>query len=63
MFMTTNTGAISRRLEEKVESLELEKAKLIEKLDYKAEPAASIEEKLEPAQALLSNLWKLWETG
>ncbi len=43
--------------------LELEKAKLAEKIANQTKPKASFEGKQEPVLTFLTNPWILWETG
>ncbi|WP_282078093.1 hypothetical protein [Epibacterium ulvae] len=62
-IMSASNDTIIRRYESKVETLESQKALLVETLAKQAEPKGSSEEKLEPALNFLSNPWKLWDGG
>lgn len=62
-IMSASNDTIIHRYETKVESLERQKALMVENLAKEAEPKGSIEEKLEPALTFLSNPWKVWESG
>ena len=61
--MSASNDSIIRRYEDKVETLERQKAKLVENLGQQAEPKGAFEEKLELACRFLSSPWKIWEHG
>jgi len=62
-IMSASNDTIIRCYESKVETLERQKALLVETLAKQVKPKGSIEEKLEPALKFLSNPWKLWDGG
>ncbi|MDA5558700.1 hypothetical protein PJL69_18150, partial [Shimia sp. MMG029] len=62
-IMSASNDTIIHRYETKVETLERQKALMMENLGKQAQSKGSIEEKLEPALTFLSNPWKIWENG
>ena len=62
-IMSASNATIIKRYEDKVESLEREKALVAEKMANQHAPRESFDEKLELILRFLSNPWKVWETG
>jgi len=61
--MSASNTTIIKRYEDKVESLEKERALVAEKMANQSPPRESFDEKLELVLKFLANPWKVWETG
>lgn len=62
-IVNTDSEAVIKALETKVDNLEKQKLLLTDKASSQAKPAKTFEEQLEPVVAFLTNPWKLWDTG
>ncbi|MEP5730218.1 MAG: recombinase family protein [Sulfitobacter sp.] len=62
-IMAASNSAIIHRYEDKVETLERQKALTNEKLANQAEAKGAFEEKLELACQFLASPWKVWDNG
>ena len=62
-IMATTNDRVAKAMEATLETMEHDKAVLIEQSQKNTVPAGTFEEKLEPAIQFLASPWKLWETG
>lgn len=62
-IMAASSGVVIQRYESKVDSLERQKAGIVDKLANQKEIKGGFDEKLELALKFLSNPWKIWGKG